>query len=151
MLRCIQKRLSQKAFLSSLLFQVALPKNTIITTNTNNRTTFSRALLLAQSSKVSSIIDEGDDGTRGVSNDSFDKKTRWAREDRWDHMVEQLISYREEFGDTLVSTTYEPNPKLGTWGKKLFIVNYYIILIQYFTFTRTHRNRYLHYVFQLRS
>lgn len=127
MLRCLQKQLSQKP-LSSLLFQVVLPKNTIIATNTNKRTTFSRTLLLAQSSKVSSIADEGDDGTRGESNDSSDKKTRWAREDRWDYMVEQLISYREEFGDTLVSTSYDSNPKLGTWGTKFFILIIYYYL-----------------------
>ena len=58
----------------------------------------------------SSPISVGDD------DDELDEPPSGQHE-RWDYMLQQLIQYREKYGDTLVPMEFDPNPKLGTWGK----------------------------------
>jgi len=70
------------------------------------------------------IISENNNDTNHGSSSNNHKKdkittTRWKREDRWDYMIEQLIEYKKEHGDTLVPSDYEYNQKLGTWGKNI--------------------------------
>ena len=60
---------------------------------------------------------EGEEGEKGVDI-KIEENINRNQQERWDDMITQLIAYREEYGDTLVSCEYEANPRLGTWGKK---------------------------------
>jgi hypothetical protein len=52
---------------------------------------------------------------QGEVDDNVDEEPSTSREDRWDYMLQQLVAYREEHGDTLVPIEYDINPQLGTW------------------------------------
>ncbi len=108
-------------------------KNSIITIISNSCTSSStrswhhgrlisleRRLLSSQSFLKPYNLDNNDNHDDLATNSEDDDDTFESRnilQDRWNDMLQQLIEYRETYGDTLVPMQFEPNPKLGTWGK----------------------------------
>ena len=121
MLKLFTNRLIGRKPVISLLFNQQLGiKFRTSTFLFNQRQAATFGLRTFADSSVASEEGDGDRGRKEADNISEEKGSR-NQQERWDYMVKQLIVYREEHGDTLVSCEYEANPRLGTWGKKKVI------------------------------
>ena len=55
-------------------------------------------------------------------------RTSLKRNAHWEKMLEELIRYRNMYGDTLVPAEFSKNPQLGTWGEsKIETVQLYVL------------------------